>query len=134
MYSSSNSQSTGMTGSSFEYSSAVTASASVNAGFTASTNTFIGGTASLSTYIGFKAEVEITVAGSVKVENTDVKLSFPGLSNYVKTNVVDVEANKMKNKLNNLENTVNKLGTYMFKMDNTGSAMIYNTAGPTMLN
>jgi type VI secretion system VgrG family protein len=134
MYSSSNSQSTGMTGSSFEYSSAVTASASVNAGFTASTNTFIGGTASLSTYIGFKAEVEITVAGSVKVENTDVKLSFPGLSNYVKTNVVDVEANKMKNKLNDLENTANKLGTYMFKMDNTGSAMIYNTAGPTMLN
>jgi hypothetical protein len=123
MYSSSNSQNTGMTGSSFEYSSAVTASASVNAGFTTSTDTFIGGTASLSTYIGLKASVELTLAGSLSVENTDVKLSFPGFTSYVKTNVVDLNAvaidtlaTKVANQMSSIESDLNNIETAVAKI------------------
>jgi hypothetical protein len=104
MYSSSNSQNTGMTGSSFEYSSAVTASASVNAGFTASNDTFIGGTASLSTYIGLKAEIELTLAGTFKMENTEFEFKAIGFSTSIKPVAkVDTVATQIETHAHNIK-------------------------------
>jgi len=138
----SSSQGTGMGSASFEFDYSNKASASVCTGSVASTETYVGGKISnenyvgaklsIGTYLGGKIEMSFAAAGVLNIENTEFKFTLPGLSTYVKTNVVDTKANDIKALATRVDAANANIEACSTNLLNTMSSI--SNAGITILN